>query len=96
MMPLLGRMMGDLQVGLGFRPGFGQQSDPALEPSSEQQTPQPVDAVADDATVRTGLPQGLRRLGAGVPVSSTGQALGGVRRLPGASLRSWASSTLVP
>ena len=47
-------------------------------------------------TVRTGLPQGSRRLGASVPVSSTGQALGGVRRLPGAILRSWASSTLVP
>ena len=39
-------------------------------------------------TVRTGLPQGSRRLGADV--------LGGVRRLPGAILRSWASSTLVP
>ena len=47
-------------------------------------------------TVRTGPPQGSRRLGAGVPVSSTRQALGGVRRLPGAILRSWASSTLAP
>ena len=42
-------MMGNLQGGLGFRPGFGQQPDPAPEPSSEQQPPQSVDAVADDA-----------------------------------------------
>ena len=42
-------MAGDLQVGLGFRPGLRQQPDPAPEPTSEQQPPQPVDAVADDA-----------------------------------------------
>ncbi len=42
-------MAGDLQVGLGFRPGFGQQPDPAPESAPEQQPPQPVDAVADHA-----------------------------------------------
>ena len=42
-------MVGDLQVELGFRPGFGQQPDPAPEPAPEQQPPQPVNAVADYA-----------------------------------------------
>ena len=42
-------MVGDFQVGLGFRPGFGQQPDAAPEAAPEQQPPQPVDAVADDA-----------------------------------------------
>ena len=42
-------MVGDLQVELGFRPGFGQQPDPVPEPAPEQQPPQPVDAVADYA-----------------------------------------------
>ena len=42
-------MVGDLQVELGFRPGFGQQPDPAPEPAPEQQPPQPVNAVADCA-----------------------------------------------
>ena len=42
-------MAGDLQVGLGFRPGFGQQPDAVPEPAPEKQPPQPVDAVADDA-----------------------------------------------
>ena len=41
-------MVGD-QGWFGFRPGFGQQPDTVPEPSSEQQPPQPVDAVADDA-----------------------------------------------
>ena len=40
-------MVGDLQVGFGFRPGFGQQPDPAPEAAPEQQPPQPVNAVAD-------------------------------------------------
>ena len=81
-------MVGDFQVGLGFRPGFGQQPDAAPEAAPEQQPPQPVDAVADYADGPYRPAQGSRRLGAG--------ALGGVRRLPGAILRSWASSTLVP
>ena len=42
---LCGGMAGDLQVELGFRPGFGQQPEPA----PERQPPQPVDAVADYA-----------------------------------------------
>ena len=42
-------MVGYFQVGLGFRPGFGQQPDAAPEAAPEQQPPQPVDAVADDA-----------------------------------------------
>ena len=42
-------MAGDLQVGFGFRPGFGQEPDAAPEAASEQQPPQPVDAVADHA-----------------------------------------------
>ena len=42
-------MVGDLQVGLGFRPGLGMQPDAAPEPASEQQPPQPVNAVADHA-----------------------------------------------
>ena len=46
---LCGGMAGDLQVELGFWPGFGQQPDPVPEPAPEQQPPQPVDAVADYA-----------------------------------------------
>ena len=42
-------MAGDLQVGLGFRPGFGQQPCPAPEPAPVQQPPQPGDAVTDYA-----------------------------------------------
>ena len=42
-------MAGDLQGWFGFRPGFGQQPDPAPEAAPEQQPPQPVNAVADDA-----------------------------------------------
>ena len=53
--------MRDLQVGLGFRPGFGQQPDAAPEASFEQQSPQPVDAVADYA-------DGARRTAPRVPV----------------------------
>ena len=44
-----GGVAGDFQVGLGFGPGFGQQPDPAPETALEQQPPQSVDAVADDA-----------------------------------------------
>ena len=39
-------MAGAPQVGLGFRPGFGQQPDPVPEASFEQQ---PADAVSDYA-----------------------------------------------
>ena len=42
-------MAGDLQVGLGFRPGFGQQPDPAPGLAPVQQPPQPGDAVTDYA-----------------------------------------------
>ena len=42
-------MAGDLQVGFGFRPGFGQQPYPAPEPAPVQQPPQPGNAVPDDA-----------------------------------------------
>ena len=42
-------MAGDLQVGLGFRPGFGQQPYPAPEPAPVQQPPQPGNAVPDYA-----------------------------------------------
>ena len=42
-------MAGDLQVGFGFRPGFGQQPDPAPEPALVQQSSQPDDAVPDYA-----------------------------------------------
>ena len=81
-------MASNLQVGLGFRSGFGQQPDPAPEAAPEQQPPQPVNAVADDADGPYRPAPGVAAPGAGV--------LGGVRRLPGAILRSWASSTLVP
>ena len=37
-----GSMACDLQVGLGLRPGFGQQPDAAPEPALEQQAPEPV------------------------------------------------------
>ena len=40
---------GYLQVGLGFRPRFGQQLDPAPEPSPVQRAPEPGDAMADYA-----------------------------------------------
>ena len=53
--------MGDLQVGLGFRPGSGQQPDTAPEASLEQQTPESVDAVADHA-------DGARRTAPRVPM----------------------------
>ncbi len=42
-----GRMAGDLQVGLGFRPRFGQQPYPAPEPAPVQQPPEPGDTVPD-------------------------------------------------
>ena len=42
-------MASDLQVGLGFRPGFGQQPYPAPEPAPVLQPPQPVNAVPDYA-----------------------------------------------
>ena len=60
--------MRDLQVGLGLWPRFGQQPDAAPEASFEQQTPQPVDAVADDA-------DGARRTAPRVPVIGS-QSLG--------------------
>ena len=60
--------MGDRQVGLGFRPGFGQQPDAAPEASFEQQPPEPVDAVADHA-------DGARRTAPRVPVIGS-QSLG--------------------
>ena len=40
---------GYLQGGLGFRPGFGQQPDPAPEPSPVQRAPEPGDAMPDYA-----------------------------------------------
>ena len=58
---LRGRMMGDLQVGLGLGPGFGQQPDAAPEATLEQQPPEPIDAVADYA-------DGARRTTTRVPV----------------------------
>ena len=51
----------DLQVGLGFRPGFGQQPDTTPEATPEQQAPKPVDAVADHA-------DGARRAAPRVPM----------------------------
>ena len=42
-------MASNLQVGFGLRPGFRQQPDTAPEAALEQQTPKPVDAVADHA-----------------------------------------------
>ena len=39
-------------------------------------------------TVRPGFSRLLRCVGASAPVSSTGQALGGARKLPGVILRS--------
>ena len=42
-------MASNLQVELGFWPGFGQQPDAAPEAALEQQAPEPVDAVADHA-----------------------------------------------
>ena len=54
-------MVCDLQVGLGFRPGFGQRPDAAPEAALEQQAPEPVDAVADHA-------DGARRTAPRVPV----------------------------
>ena len=54
-------MASNLQVELGFRPGFGQQPDAAPEAAPEQQAPEPVDAVADHA-------DGARRTATGVPV----------------------------
>ena len=49
-------MVGNLQVGLGLRPGFRQQPDTAPQAALEQQPPEPVDAVADhaDGARRTG------------------------------------------
>ena len=41
--------MSDLQVGLVLWPGFGQKPDASPEASSEQQSPEPVDAVAEHA-----------------------------------------------
>ena len=58
---LRGRMMGDLQVGLGFRLGSGQQPSTAPEAPLEQQTPEPVDAVEDHA-------DGSRRTAPRVPI----------------------------
>ena len=81
-------MVGDFQVGLGFRPGFGQQPDAAPEAALSSNRRSQSMPWRMTLTVRTGLPQRSRRLGVG--------ALGGVRRLPGAILRSWASSTRVP
>ena len=54
-------MASNLQVELGFRPGFGQQPDAAPEAALEQQAPEPVDAVADHA-------DGARRTATGVTV----------------------------
>ena len=48
-------MAGDLQVGLGFRPGFGQQPYPALEPAPVRQSPQPGDTV-DLTRIGMGFP----------------------------------------
>ena len=42
-------MASNLQVELGFWPGFGQQPDAAPEAALEQQAAEPVDAVADHA-----------------------------------------------
>ena len=86
-------MAGDLQVepsrlGLGSGQGSGSsqtrlQSRPRCSNRRSQSMPCRI-----TLTVRPGLCQGSRCLG--------DSALGGVRRLPGAILRSLASSTLVP
>ena len=52
---------GYLQAGLGFRPGFGQQPDPAPEPSPVQRAPEPGDAMPDYA-------DGARRTAPRVPM----------------------------
>ena len=74
-------MAGDLQVGLGFGPGFGQQPYPAPEPSPVRQSPQPGDAVPDYADGPSRLlpataVRGRQRLG------RRSQAARGHRRLP--------------
>ena len=77
-------MADDLDIGIGFRPGFGQQPNPTPEPALVEQPSQPADAVADYAD----RPRG--------PVAGVVASRGGVRSRPGSILRSWASSTRVP
>ncbi len=55
-------MASNLQVELGFRPGFGQQPDAAPEAALQQQAPEPVDAVVADHA------DGARRTATGVTV----------------------------
>ena len=81
-------MVGDFQVGLGLGQGSGSSQTRFQRRPLSSNRPQPVDAVADYAD----LPF---RLLPTVPMPGR-QRLGGVLRLPGAILRSWASSTLVP
>ena len=83
-----GGVVGDFQVGLGFGPGFGQQPDPVPEVTLEQQSPQPVDAVADYADLPFRLLPTVAMPGR--------QRLGRSSQVAWGILRSWASSTLVP
>ena len=77
------------RLGLGSGQGSGSsQTRLQRRPLSSNRRSQSMPWRMMTLTVRTGLPQRSRRLGVG--------ALGGVRRLPGAILRSWASSTRVP
>ena len=76
-------MANNLQIWFGFRPRFGQQPDLAPEAAPEQQPPQPVDAVADDAdgpyrpAPGVAAP-GIRRLGRRAQVAWGNPAVMGV------------------
>ena len=80
--------MGDLQVGLGLWPGFGQQPDAAPESALEQQTPEPVNAVADHA-------DGARRTAPRVAMIGS-QSFGRRPQAAWGNPAVVASSTLVP
>ena len=87
-------MISRLDLGLGQGSGSSQtrlQRRPLSSNRRSQSMPR-----RNTLTFRFGFCQLLRCRADSAPVSSTGQALGGVRRLPGAILRSWASSTLAP
>ena len=75
--------MRDLQIGLGIRPGFGQQPDAAPEAAFEQQPPEPVDTVSDHADgARWSAPRvpviGSQRLGRRAQVAWGNPAVLGV------------------
>ena len=62
-------MADDLDIGIGFRPGFGQQPNQTPEPALVEQRSQPADAIADYAdrprgpVARVAAPLGSRRPG---------------------------------